>query len=441
MAVRSGGAEGKMYYRELLEDPGQLSVKFKRSHSYGGQVARLLLAQPPFSQLHTQASTAKKYRYTLEVLVYNLYQCWLGQAEQAKPVWFSVSLDRDHWANDYVYKDLSYNVFKKLIEAAKDGSLIEISLGKWSPDPSKRTRTLIRPLPDCAKIFAEMEHLDPISIESGRSLIRLLEVPPDPPSIPSQIPPLDEKPTPILKKPAPKRWKGEIMRETEILTKINESNQKFKWAVDGVHSRFLDVAYRKINLEENGGRIYCEAQNLRREDRARLTIDGQPTIEVDLSANHPSICYAMAGLVPPDRLYEVGDLDRDLVKSALVRILNCSSRQEAVCSIAAQWLPPDSKLKFLPADLAGRAQSLIFDIQQAHQPIAKFFFTGIGLKLMGIEGEIALEVCERFADLAKPILNIHDGFRVLAGDKDLLVSELGRTIRERFNYEPQLKIV
>ena len=50
--------------------------------------------------------------------------------------------------------------------------------------------------------------------------------------------------------------------------------------------------------------------------------------------------------------------------------------------------------------------------KEAHEPIAKYFFTGMGLKAMNADAKIALDIIAHFANDDIPILAIHDSFIV-----------------------------
>src|SRR5690606_12094589 len=76
---------------------------------------------------------------------------------------------------------------------------------------------------------------------------------------------------------------------------------------------------------------------LRKVERARITIDGEETVELDYSATVASVVYALSGSAS-DELgpwtcagdpYELGEYPRHVVKTAFMTCLNTSSRNKA----------------------------------------------------------------------------------------------------------------
>ena len=91
---------------------------------------------------------------------------------------------------------------------------------------------------------------------------------------------------------------------------------------------------RRIFNEDfsRGGRFYAEGgswQTLSKTERQRITIDGEPTVEIDFSSFHPTLAYAECGLVPPADAYEIPGFPRELVKIAFNILLNSSGRNGA----------------------------------------------------------------------------------------------------------------
>ncbi|MBK1695646.1 hypothetical protein [Rhodovibrio salinarum] len=97
-----------------------------------------------------------------------------------------------------------------------------------------------------------------------------------------------------------------------------------------------------------GGRAYALGaswQSMPGEDRREMRIDGEPVIEVDYKALHPTLLYAKAGLEPPADPYDIPgwtDEDRDLiprsyrglVKLGMLIVINAKNKQSALSAIA-----------------------------------------------------------------------------------------------------------
>ena len=68
------------------------------------------------------------------------------------------------------------------------------------------------------------------------------------------------------------------------------------------------------------GGIGC--MNMPRDERHDVTFNGEPTIELDFTAIHPHTLYANRGHIAPVDCYNVGRWPRDLVKLAMLVLIN-----------------------------------------------------------------------------------------------------------------------
>jgi hypothetical protein len=63
---------------------------------------------------------------------------------------------------------------------------------------------------------------------------------------------------------------------------------------------------RKFKFDYNsGGRLYCIAQNLSKDARRTLAINGNPTVELDFKSLHPTMLYHLAQLEAPEDCYQI----------------------------------------------------------------------------------------------------------------------------------------
>lgn len=103
------------------------------------------------------------------------------------------------------------------------------------------------------------------------------------------------------------------------------------------------VLYRVFNNADapdfafnKGGRFYVRTQGtvegeedeaesyqaMKADQRARITIDGEPVQELDIKSSHPTILYALAKQRLPDRdLYAVADIPREIVKKLVTAMI------------------------------------------------------------------------------------------------------------------------
>ena len=71
-----------------------------------------------------------------------------------------------------------------------------------------------------------------------------------------------------------------------------------------------------------GGRFYCQLQNLPKKQRNNLRFDSEPTIEIDFSGMHPHLLYHLQGDDFRGDPYEIEGFDRDAVKVAFNTLIN-----------------------------------------------------------------------------------------------------------------------
>jgi hypothetical protein len=136
--------------------------------------------------------------------------------------------------------------------------------------------------------------------------------------------------------------------------------------------------------------------------RQFITIDGEPTIELDYSACHPRMLYAEIGLQFPGDPYDVGQPAecRDIVKETFNKMINAGSGRIA------------EPRGFHEARMGMTFDELIERIKAKHEPIAGSFFTGAGLRLQYRDSCIAEKVMMRFTKKNVACLCIHDSFIV-----------------------------
>jgi len=165
-----------------------------------------------------------------------------------------------------------------------------------------------------------------------------------------------------------------------------------------------------------GGRFYGMGgswQNIPADERANILMDDTPVAELDYGALHPSLLYAEIGTVPPANCYTIGNWPRPLVKLALLVLINAKNKIAALGAIehsaemAALGLDcPKTRRQF--------ANKLIDDIKDLHRPIAKFFHTDAGARLMRVDSDLASSVMGGLRKKGIVALPVHDSFVVQA---------------------------
>jgi hypothetical protein len=152
-----------------------------------------------------------------------------------------------------------------------------------------------------------------------------------------------------------------------------------------------------------GGRLYGGWwQQLSKELRACLAIDGELPVELDFAQLHAQLVYSLAEQPLVGDAYTLAGWDRKTAKIAFNVLLNASTYFQAVAAIAANAFDGDRT----------RAAELVEAIRQRHAAIAKHFHTGIGLRLQCIDAEMARRVTKALLDKGIVSLPIHDSFIV-----------------------------
>lgn len=214
--------------------------------------------------------------------------------------------------------------------------------------------------------------------------------------------------------------------------------------VPGLHAIYNNMSW------EQGGRMYAGVsmygvnyQSLSSDVRGTIVIDGHQTVECDYRGLHVAMLYAKEGIqASADPYGATNELMRPLWKKALVTIINASDREEAIFSIrnaceelkGVEGLSP-RKRQLLKAyeDCAGSVENIVGAIEQYHQGIAKYFYTGIGLKLQAQDAQMAFEIVNHFMGKGVAVLPVHDSFIVRIDYSEELVGIMKETFQKYNN--------
>lgn len=164
---------------------------------------------------------------------------------------------------------------------------------------------------------------------------------------------------------------------------------------------------------DEGGRFYCQLQNLPKKQRINLRFDSEPTIEIDFSGMHPHLLYHLQGDDFRGDPYEIEGFDRDAVKVAFNTLINRDSSKHK--GMAANSLVRNLNMPMVQAKLLENA------LYRLHHRIAGHFNTGYGLRLQKIDSQIAHDVMTHFfMEIKRPLLMIHDSAIVAVRDVETL---------------------
>jgi hypothetical protein len=210
------------------------------------------------------------------------------------------------------------------------------------------------------------------------------------------------------------RWRKQVVAFNEVLSSASiELDGKLISEGDEVWLRDEDGADRMVNgtatlslhriWNENwqrGGRLYgCWPQNLPKETRRTLLLNGEPVAEPDYPALHCRLIYDLAGKPMPDKPFEIDGFERSEVKRAFYTMVNAPSWDSARRSIWQQ---------------SPKWKELMDAIASKHSAVKEALCSGIGARLMCMDATI---MCRNLADLNREgivALPIHDSVIVQA---------------------------
>jgi hypothetical protein len=182
-----------------------------------------------------------------------------------------------------------------------------------------------------------------------------------------------------------------------VVTRIRHLRRYFNLPPDSNRERF-----------DLGGRLFGGWwQDLSRERRAAIRINGEPIADLDFASMFLRLAYREAGIAPPD-----GDL------YAAVPGLSDPRWRDGVKKVVSAMLFRSSPLTKVPRDLKDAlpprvsGRSVRSAILAAHPALAPVFETGLGLRLMFTESQILVAALLRLIDHGIPVLPMHDGLMV-----------------------------
>lgn len=183
---------------------------------------------------------------------------------------------------------------------------------------------------------------------------------------------------------------------------FDENDKQLDLTRTQLYRVFNDIEFR------TGGRFYGGWwQNIPKEYRSLIIINGSRTVEADFSSLHPAIIYAKKGLEPPVDAYIniLPDLPRDIAKKAFNAMVNAHKFMQSQ--------PRGMKLSTYGYKWADVVEAMM----QRHETIKEAFFSGTGGHLQRLDSELAERVMLSFIAYPSPvaILPMHDSFIIHRG--------------------------
>jgi hypothetical protein len=192
------------------------------------------------------------------------------------------------------------------------------------------------------------------------------------------------------------------------VTRINRFLKDHKWPQRGP----IRVMYKKNPVYS--GRVYTRFQNMPKELRAQMLIDGKETVELDYKSNHLMMLIAMLGQALPDDPYlaiaSKSASSRDQVKRFITASLGADSEVKAFNSL---------KRKRFNKELFNKIKVATTSLYEG-LPL----FKGVGVMLQSLEGQIALDIMDAGADQGIVVLPVHDSLITTVDNEEWLFNQM-----------------
>lgn len=200
-------------------------------------------------------------------------------------------------------------------------------------------------------------------------------------------------------------------------------------------NKYKRIFNRDTSLDY-GGRFYGHwSQQVPKELRKFITIDGQETVELDYSCLHITMLYCRENIIPTGSdqyfLKDINPAYRNYIKKAVNIMLNAKNKKEANGAIREEWINNDC--------LPPKPKAIIDKIILRHKPIENYFLKDIGVKLQKYDSDIANSIMLTFSNEHKCCLSIHDSFIVTKSDRDELYQLMQANFMNSFGYGITIK--
>ena len=237
---------------------------------------------------------------------------------------------------------------------------------------------------------------------------------------------------------------AEAHTQQAVLREVNDFlfAQKLSGAVFNglkrVYSDFTDDGSYQFDM---GGRLYAfgedNYQRLKKEERAKLKINGEKVCEIDIHASFLTVLHGIMNKPMPNRtnLYDITDLPRMVVKSWINNSITmghpiCRWPKETIIEFAKEM--PDCKYPTAPK--AGEK------ILEHYAFLEDLGAAGLDWRrLHNIEGGIMLEAVRKLSGLGIAAYPIHDSLLVPKKCKDSAHKVLSNCFHEAVGLSPILK--
>ncbi len=167
------------------------------------------------------------------------------------------------------------------------------------------------------------------------------------------------------------------------------------------------------------GRFYGDPiQNFPSWMRAKITMGNKNVVECDYTSIHPTMLYVMTGAIPPDNIYMIDKRTdpklRKEYKTVLLISINHKNPKTMWSAVSSHFRKEFGYEKGDERLTKKYIERIYARLRDHNKPIAKFMNTGVAMRLMRKDSEIADRIMMEFINCEIPIKCIHDSFIVPA---------------------------
>jgi hypothetical protein len=162
-----------------------------------------------------------------------------------------------------------------------------------------------------------------------------------------------------------------------------------------------------------GGRWYSVLQNIPREARPRLRLNGHALAIHDYAALYPKLLYAMVGAIPDGDPYTIPGWPREVSKPILNILINAKNGTSAVKAAATEL--KGRRIGTKQSERYAFAKQIIAALKKRNAPIARFFHKDMGKRLMWFEAFLLRDNMMELMKRGIPFVPLHDALMVPAG--------------------------
>ena len=334
----------------------------------------------------------------------------------------------------YKKHNVGFDVFKNVIDTLDELGYLESHLGYYIKEIGIGKNSRMRANISLIELFKEHK-LAPIMVEREKSeeviILKSVNILEDNKKDKFVINYDDTKQTNLMRDNLQtintlldSRW-IDLEVSDKVYKKIAEKTEKKKNRSDIDFNRKLLKRIFNNNSFEDGGRFYHGWwQEISKEYRKNITIDGKRTVEVDYSSIHFRILYAEQGIdIGDDDPYIIEGYEdsRDEIKIALNIILNAETKNKAIYAIFNHDdIDIDKKT----------AKDIYRKLEEEHPKIKQYFGSGRGIKLQYKDSQIAEQVMLNLARDNIVCLPVHDSFIVRLSHQIDLLEEMDKAFKD-----------